>query len=93
MIRVTVDLVPYGDEEKSMQIGEMIIANDGTAGPEFCNYVFTMRDDSRGTDFGTLKEFYRPAGIWELIAECISNGSWEKHKLTDLIIDRINFQK
>jgi len=89
MLRVTVDLVPFGDESRVQPIGEMIIANDGTGNDEFANYVFAMHDDRRGTDFGTAENFYRGAGVWELIAHCINQGSWKEHELTQLLIDRL----
>jgi hypothetical protein len=89
MLRITVDLVPHGDESRVQPIGEMIIANDGTGSEEFSNYVFAMHDDKRGTDFGTIEDFYRNAGFWELIATCISEGSWKEHELTPVLLDRL----
>lgn len=46
MIRVTVELVPFGNEEEARAIAECIIVNDGTH-PElsyYGNYVATVRD-------------------------------------------------
>ena len=89
MLRITVDLVPHGDEVRAHPIGEMIIANDGQGNNEFGDYVFVTYDEKRGTDFGTLKNFYRDNGIWELISQCIDRGTWEENDLTSPLIDKI----
>lgn len=92
MLRITVDLVPDGEETRVQQIGEMIIANDGKGNKEFSSYVFAAYDDKSGMDFGTLKNFYRANGVWNLIAQCVMEGSWEEHELTGHIIDKITMR-
>lgn len=93
MLRVTVDLVPFGDEEKSRPIAEMIIANDTTGTPDFGNYVFAMWSDKDGTDYGTLQNYYRGNGPFELVSECVRHGDWTEHELSSDLIDRIKIKK
>jgi hypothetical protein len=93
MLRVTVDLVPFGNEDESRPIAEMIIANDTTGTQDFGNYVFAMWSDKSGTDYGTVKDYYRGNGVFELIAECVTNGDWSEHELSSKLIDRIKNKK
>ena len=71
MIRVTVELVPFGDEEKKKTIGIMNIANDGTGTKEFGNYDARLEDD-RGTEKTTkIQRHERAAGVWTLICTAL----------------------
>jgi hypothetical protein len=89
MLRVTVDLVPFGDEDAAKTIGEMIIANDGLGNEELSNYVFALYDDKQGLDYGVLQNFYRPAGFWDLICDCLIRGTFEKNELVYKAIERL----
>ena len=76
MIRVRVDLVPFGNEDKAKQIAEMVIANDGTGTHLIGNYGYVW-NDGRFSGDGALIGFNRDDGIWELIYKCL--GSSETH--------------
>jgi len=89
MLRVTVDLIPFGDEDAAKTIGEMIIANDGLGDEELSNYVFALYDENQGLDYGTLQNFYRPAGFWDLICDCLIRGKFEKNELVYKAIERL----
>ena len=71
MIRVTVELVPFGNEERKKVIGIMNIANDGTGDREIGNYEARLEDD-RGTE-GTVfvKNHIRQEGVWRLIRRAL----------------------
>lgn len=68
MIRVTVELVPWGDESMKKTIGVMNIANDGNSGDrEIGNYEARMEDD-RGTEKTVhVMGHKRTTGVWTLI--------------------------
>lgn len=70
MIRVTVEIVPNGNEDLAREIGQILIANN-LAGNEIAGaYDFVLKDD-RGTviveHFGHLRE----EGVWRLIYDAL----------------------
>lgn len=70
MLRVKIELVPYGEEENARQIGEMVIANDMTGGRSLGNYVaWQGKDDWTGKPEQLIKYrgFDRHQGSWELL--------------------------
>jgi hypothetical protein len=73
MIRVRVELVPFGEESKGQEIAQMIIANDDTGNSKTGNYGFVYSDKF---DFeeGALFDFPRNTGIWELISRCLNSS-------------------
>ena len=75
MIRVKVDLVPFGNEDEAKEIGQLVLANDGYGNVFTGNYVFAYADDSGNECEGSVKDFPRQQGIWKLIAECITNST------------------
>lgn len=48
MLRVTIDIVPHGNESASETIGQYIVYNDGTGSHEIGNY--TILDELAGGD-------------------------------------------
>lgn len=82
MIRVTVELVPFGDESRKVVIASAKIRNDGTGTPSRGNYecVFLGR---RGKLIGTseLKNFpRRRLLVWDLIGQCLNKLLAERWK-------------
>ena len=91
MIRVRVDLVPFGNEDKAKEIGQLILANDGSGNVFTGNYVFVYADNSGVEHEGSVKDFPRRMGIWELISECLSNSvDVHDEELAKLLWERIN---
>ena len=91
MIRVKVELVPFGIESEAKEIGQLVLANDGWGNIFTGNYVFVYADDNGNEHEGSVKNFPRQQGVWSLISECISNSEdvhdrelaekiWEKLK-------------
>lgn len=72
MLRVIIDLCPFGDESKARKIGEMVIGNTGSAGGNLANYVVLLE----GIEVAQVEAFDRGEGPWELVAEAVG-------KLTD----------
>ena len=94
MIRVRVDLVPFGNEDEAKEIGQLVLANDGYGNVFTGNYVFVYADDHGNEHEGAVKDFPRSEGIWKLIAECL-NSKLETHdeELTDKLWERLNNAK
>ena len=89
MIRVKVDIVPYGNEDEARQVAQMIIANDGTGDNNIANYGFVYSDNS---DFGegAVFDFSRSTGIWELIYKCLGSGDTHSDdEFMDLLLKRM----
>ena len=91
MIRVRVDLVPFGNEDEAKEIGQLVLANDGSGNAFTGNYVFVYADDSGREHEGSVKDFPRQQGIWELLAECLANSEdVHDRELADKLWERIN---
>lgn len=67
MIRVTVEVVPYGNEHAKEVIGVAEIANLGriTKGG-YCAYEMNLKDQT-GCKHSHVKRFLRERGVWDLI--------------------------
>ena len=67
MLRVTVEVIPFGDEDQSRKIGEMIIANDGTLGAGLASYKAVQKIEGWEPQFKEDIVHKRADGFWELI--------------------------
>ena len=71
MIRVTVELLPFGDETKAEHLGTAIIANDLTGDVETGNYWATFSKWGRPNQVwkrGQVVNFERQTrGPWDLL--------------------------
>ena len=70
MIRVTVEIVPFGRDEWAKRVGTLLIANDGTEVGDVGNYVFVRKDDRMGYHEGTIMNHDRSGSVWDIIAKC-----------------------
>lgn len=88
MIRITVELVPHGNEDLKRKIGEMVIANDLSGDhPLKGNYQALVAPDSWTQDpamYYTLKRFDRRSGVWNLISTILNSGKKSKKPQTEL---------
>lgn len=75
MIRITVELVPFGIEERAHVIAKGTIANDGTGTHNHGNYVCELRSAKRGNRLmgrGMVAGFPRKRlNVWHLIKLCL----------------------
>jgi len=94
VIRVRVDLVPFGNEDEAKEIGQLVLANDGSGNAFTGNYVFVYADNS-GTEYeGSVKDFPRRHGIWELLSECLANSvDVHDEQLASRLWERLNNAK
>jgi hypothetical protein len=94
MLRVTIELVPFGDESRAREIGTMLIANDGEGTHAKGDYAYVYGyTDRRNVRFstGTVKSFYRNQGAWALIKKILVKGNEEETILTDKLMDRLEY--
>ena len=90
MIRVKVDLVPSGNEDKATEIAQMVIANDSTGDSVTGSYGFVYSDKFEFEE-GALFDFPRNAGIWELISQCLNSSDTHKDdEFMQLLWKRLN---
>ncbi len=67
MYRVTVEIVPHGDERNKRVVATMEIANDGTGDEIAGNYIYRLNETERGA--------YAPAEKDGRIVNHIRNSS------------------
>lgn len=82
MLRVTIELVPFGEESKKKKIGEMLIANTGQGrGTNHSYEGWTGYDDHSKEDamYGKLDSFDRSQSPWELVRLMLEAIRLEKH--------------
>lgn len=91
MLRVTLEVVPFGVEEEAKVIGTMLIANDGTGGYSVGNYAYALTYTDRPSDVatGTVKNFSRSLGAWSLVKKILNKRTEETNELTDRLVDRL----
>lgn len=71
MLRVTVDLVPFGEESESRPIGEMIIGNVEMLPGNRANYVYFYKNNHGVSENGMVYNFDRGRDVWDLVKECL----------------------
>ncbi len=76
MSRLTLTLIPRGDESKAKKISELEICNDQTSqNPEYGNYYFKMTSEEKENGLwarGRLKSFKRSRGYWQCVKDVLS---------------------
>ena len=95
MLRVTVELVPFGDESRAREIGMLLIANDGEGTHESGNYAYVYGYTDRDVPLarGTIKKFPRNQGAWALIKKILNSKSEQDTILTDKLMERLESYK
>ena len=95
MLRITIELVPYGIEDEAQPIARMLVANDGTGNVKFGNYGYAYEYlDREGIDFGILTRFPRNGGAWELVRKVLNDKYHAAgNELTDLLTERLNYYR
>ena len=81
MIRVTIDLVPFGNEDKKEQIGEMLIGNKGKFEEGNLDNTYVYEYSGWQKTFGKQKRISgkvlhcRDYPVFDLIEKVLSNTS------------------
>ena len=73
MLRVKLEIVPFGQEKMARQIGELRIVNDVSHPdrPEYGNYKVALDIDGVFYGLGTVKNHLRSAGAWPLVRKAL----------------------
>lgn len=71
MLKLTLEVIPFGKDELKKTLGIVEIINDGTGDHELGNYTIYVDPDNGGDKF-TIKKFIRSRGAWELVGEALS---------------------
>ncbi|WP_285908114.1 hypothetical protein [Pseudodesulfovibrio pelocollis] len=75
MLRVNMEIVPFGEEERKYSIGVMEIGNIGSQN-DVANYVVQLD----GNDIGKIEDFRRDRGAWDLVRLAIELLPQENRK-------------
>jgi hypothetical protein len=73
MLRITVELVPFGKEEYKRTLGGLEITNDGTGTYAVGNYKYKILDDT-STIKGKLKGHNRMQSVFHLIKDILNKS-------------------
>lgn len=73
MLRIKIDLVPYGKEEWTRSIGEMEIINDGSGDHVNGNYIYEIWDGA-ATIKGELKNHDRTQNVFKLLQAVLNKA-------------------
>lgn len=96
MLRVKIELVPYGNEEEAHTIATMLIANDASGDYKHGNYGYAYDYSDRPDDpvVGLVRRFPRNTGAWMLVKK-ILNDKYNStgNELTDILVDRLESYK
>lgn len=90
MLRVTIELLPFGSEEKKRHLGTIDIANDGKGTPERGNYMVRLAKMGRPLDTwrrGVVKDFPRLSrGPYDLLLRALiaTVGDRQKRLIDEL---------
>lgn len=82
MLRVTVQLIPHGDESRARTLGVMEIANDGTGTTESGSYDGVLHAEYTGASgrAGRVTGFNRKAqSVWSLVGAFLKLWGHTKH--------------
>ena len=87
MLRVTVEIVPFGNEEEAYVIERMLLANVYTSTNDTADYEYIRTD--RGKNYaGTYNKFPRKNGAWQLIWTVLDDA--EEQGYFDEDIDKLS---
>jgi hypothetical protein len=71
MLRVTVELIPHGNENQKSTIGLMEIVNDKTGTEYLGNYYYSL-GNTETINSGKYNGFNRSLGFWRLIERILT---------------------
>lgn len=74
MLRVTIEIVPYGQEADKRVLDVLVIGNDGTGTEHVGNYRYEFGSDHKK---GEIKAFPRAKGFWSLICRILKQENKE----------------
>ena len=73
MLKVTVEIYPYGNECNKETIGVMTIGNETPRQPEKARYSYKCIDQYDAVFHGTEVSHTRDEGFWKLLYLCLKD--------------------
>ena len=73
MLRVTVELVPFGNESKKRVLSRMVIANDGSGTGGYDAWVTADQWTGQPEAYGRVDGHDRSLSVWNLISKLIKS--------------------
>lgn len=73
MLRIKIELVPYGDESLTREIGQVVIINDGTGDYRVGNYEYELSDRDVKIK-GKLKGHNRLQSVFRLLKAVLNKA-------------------
>jgi sorbitol-specific phosphotransferase system component IIA len=83
MLRVTVEIVPFGNEAEAHVIERMLITNVDTSSNNIADYEY-VKTNKGNTYSGSYNGFPRKYGAWELICQILDEDSAFEYSLKDI---------
>ena len=77
MLRITIELVPFGREAYKRTIGGMNIINDGTGDNDTGNYKYELMDDRGDSIKGKLKGHNRNQSVFRILKAVLNKALLE----------------
>lgn len=86
MIRITIEILPFGDEHHRQIIATGDIINDSSGDVKYGNYTYTLYSQGKLWRGGKIKRFSRlKNNIWELLKKALNNSpNWELHDVKNI---------
>lgn len=92
MLRITIELVRFGNEDDTSKIATMLIANEGTGDYKTGNYayVYDYADRPDEPAFGYVRRYPREKGAWALVQKCLADKYHASSNDTvELLLERL----
>ena len=74
MLRIKIELVPFGIESEARTIADMEIINDGTGNHRYGNYIYELWDANGDSIKGELKKHNRIQSAFRLIQAVLNKA-------------------
>jgi hypothetical protein len=69
MLKVTIELIPFGDASKAREISSFYIANDGTGSSQIGNYLFRKKEEDDWEK--SVQSWHRTLPVERLVEQTI----------------------
>ncbi len=74
MLRITIELVPFGYEDMKRTIAGITIINNGTGTNEYGNYEYELVDDRGDSIKGKLKDHERDQSVFKIVQAVLNKA-------------------
>jgi len=71
MLRVTLDIVPFGDEDQKRPIGTVVIGRRAPGRINPCDYDVRLATDGKDVKQVIVRDHYYEDGAWQLVRRAL----------------------